>query len=86
MNFLVVDPFVEEVVNAVNKIKSINSWCTPILVYSFGTVAWSKTELEALDRKTRVMMTEYRVHHAKSAVERLYLPRKKGPQLNRLII
>jgi hypothetical protein len=64
--------------NAVNKIKSINSWCTPVLMYSFGTVAWSKTELEALDRKTRVMMTEYRVHHPKSAVERLYLPRKKG--------
>jgi hypothetical protein len=64
--------------NATNKIKSINSWCTPILMYSFGIVGWSNTELQSLDRKTRVMMTEFRMHHPKSAIERIYLPRKQG--------
>jgi hypothetical protein len=64
--------------NAINKFKSINSWCTPVLMYSFGIVEWSNTELQSLDRKTRVMMTEFRIHHPKSAIERIYLPRKQG--------
>jgi hypothetical protein len=55
--------------NATNKIKSINSWCTPILMYSFGIVGWSNSELQSLDRKTRVMMTEFRIHHPKSAID-----------------
>jgi hypothetical protein len=47
-------------------------------MYSFGIVGWSNTELQLLDRKTRVMMTEFRIHHPKSAIERIYLPRKQG--------
>ncbi|KAL1445943.1 hypothetical protein WDU94_010899 [Cyamophila willieti] len=43
-----------------------------------GVLKWSKTDLEELDRIIRVQMTRYRSRHPKSAVERVYIPRKKG--------
>jgi hypothetical protein len=64
--------------NAKNKIAAINTWCVPILTYTFGVIPWSQTEIEAFDRQVRVLMTEYRIHHPKSAMERLYLPRNMG--------
>ncbi|KAL1447199.1 hypothetical protein WDU94_005635 [Cyamophila willieti] len=66
--------------NGFNKIKGINTWCIPILTYSFGVVPWTKTDLQDLDRRTRVLMTQYRMHHPKACTERLYLPRKRGGQ------
>lgn len=64
--------------NGQNKIKAINSWCVPILSYSFGIIPWTKTDLQALDRQTRVLMTQHRIHHPRSCMERLYLPRAMG--------
>ena len=61
-----------------NKIKGINTWAIPILIYSFGVINWNNTELEDINRKIRVIMTKYRFHHPKSATERIYLPRKEG--------
>ncbi|KAI5744236.1 hypothetical protein M8J76_000423 [Diaphorina citri] len=66
--------------NGQNKIKAINSWCVPILSYSFGIIPWTKTDLQALDRQTRVLMTQHRIHHPRSCMERLYLPRAMGGQ------
>lgn len=64
--------------NAKNKFQSINSWAIPALSYSFGVIKWSRTALEGLNRKIRTTLTAHRVHHPKSATERLYLPRKEG--------
>ncbi|KAI5725072.1 hypothetical protein M8J77_010587 [Diaphorina citri] len=64
--------------NGQNKIKAINSWCVPILSYSFGIIPWTKTDLQALDRQTRVLMTQHRIHHPRSCMQRLYLPRAMG--------
>jgi hypothetical protein len=61
-----------------NKIKAINTWAIPLLTYSFGILKWTETELEDLNRKTRTICTEFRIHHPKSAVERFHLPRKLG--------
>lgn len=63
---------------AKNKIKAINSWCIPILTYSFGVIHWSQTDLDNLNTMIRTTLTKYRMHHPKSSVERLYIPRKQG--------
>jgi hypothetical protein len=63
---------------AKNKIKAINTWAIPLLSYSFGILNWTETDLEELNRKTRTLFTEYRVHHPKSAIERFHLPRRYG--------
>ncbi|XP_059045798.1 uncharacterized protein LOC131841493 [Achroia grisella] len=61
-----------------NKIRAYNGWVIPVLLYTFGVLRWSQTELEALDRKVRTTMTLHRMHHPKSSVMRLYIPRKAG--------
>lgn len=64
--------------NAGNITKAINTYAVPILTYSFGVINWTATDLEELQRKTRVLMTKHRMHHPKSAVERTTIPRNEG--------
>ena len=39
---------------------------------------WSLTEIKKADTKIGKLLTMHRMHHAKSDVNRLYLPRKEG--------
>ena len=48
------------------------------LRYSAAFVSWRKSELQALDRKTRKLFTIYGTLHSKLDVHRLYIPRKEG--------
>ena len=64
--------------NAKNITKAINTYAVPILTYSFGVINWTATDLEDLQRKTRVLMTKHRMHHPKSAVERTTITRNEG--------
>lgn len=64
--------------NFPNKIKAINTYAIPILTYSFGIIKWSKTDLDNLSRLIRVIMTKHRMHHPKSAIERMSLPQEMG--------
>ncbi|KAJ8935917.1 hypothetical protein NQ314_012585 [Rhamnusium bicolor] len=64
--------------SAINKTKAINTYAIPVAVYTFGTIKWTQTELEALDRQTRTLFTKYRTHHPKSSVVRFHLPRSQG--------
>lgn len=64
--------------NGKNLITAINSWAIPALTYSSGVIKWSQTDLDELDRRTRVLLTKFRCLHPNSAIERLYLPRNKG--------
>ncbi|KAI5738427.1 hypothetical protein M8J77_006974 [Diaphorina citri] len=57
---------------------AINTYCVPILTYSFGLIKWSETDVKALDIDTRVSLTKNNTHHPKSSKERLYIPRKNG--------
>ena len=41
-------------------------------------VSWRKSELQAIDRKTRKLFTIYGALHPKSDVDRLYIARKEG--------
>nr|XP_026484151.1 uncharacterized protein LOC113392088 [Vanessa tameamea] len=61
-----------------NKVRAFNGWVMPVLMYSFGILKWTQKELDALDRRVRVLLTAYRMHHPRSSVMRLYIPRRCG--------
>ncbi|XP_064292512.1 uncharacterized protein LOC135310067 [Plodia interpunctella] len=61
-----------------NMIKAINTFCIPILTYSFGVIKWSKTNIITIERMTRTILTKYNYLHPKSAIERMVIKRKNG--------
>ena len=64
--------------NDENLVRGVNVWAVSLLRYSAAFVSWRKSELEAIDRKTRKLFTIYGTLHPKSDVDRLYIPRKEG--------
>ena len=64
--------------NAGNTVHAINVWAVSAFRYSAGILDWTKEELEEIDRKTRKLLTVYRMHHPKADTDRLYLPREVG--------
>ena len=50
----------------------------PVVTYSFNVINWTLQELDKLDTKVRRFLTVYKMHHPKSDVDRLYLPRTEG--------
>ena len=64
--------------NSANKLEAINTLAVPVVTYSFNIINWTLQELAKLDTKTRKFLTMYKMHHPKSDVDRLYLPRIEG--------
>ena len=64
--------------NARNKITAIGALAVPVLRYSFGIINWRIEEIKQIDRKTRKMLTMYKMHHPKADTDRLYVKRKEG--------
>ena len=64
--------------NGGNSVRGVNTWAVSLLRYSAAFVSWTKSELQAIDRKTRKLLTIYGALHPKSDVDRLYIPRKEG--------
>ena len=64
--------------NARNKITATGALAVPILRYSFGIFNWRIGEIKKIDRKTRKMITMYKMHHPKADIDRLYVKRKEG--------
>ena len=64
--------------NGWNIILAIISRAVSIVRFGAKIISWTKMELEELDRKTRKLITMYRVHHRKADVDRLYLQRCEG--------
>src|SRR5215469_13475024 len=64
--------------NARNKITAIGALAVPVLRYSFGVINWRFEEIKQIDRRTRKMLTMYKVHHPKADIDRLYAKRKEG--------
>ena len=60
-----------------NKIMAINSLAIPVLSYSFNLVNWSKTDMQGMDRKTRKILTMFKIHQPQADPERLYVSRSK---------
>ena len=61
--------------NAMNKIEGINTLAIPVVSYSFIIINWTLDDIRKLDRKMRKLLTKERMHHPKSDVDRMYLPR-----------
>ena len=64
--------------NGGNLVHGVNAWAVSLLRYSAAFVSWRKSELQAIDRKTRKLFTIYGALHPNSDVDRLYIPRKEG--------
>ena len=57
-----------------SKLNGGNTWAVSLLRYSAAFVNWRKSELQAVDRKTRKLFTIYGPLHPKSDLDRLYIP------------
>ena len=64
--------------NGGNLVRGVNTWAVSLLRYSAGFVSWRKSELQAIDRKTRKLFAICGALRPKSEVGRLYIPRKEG--------
>jgi hypothetical protein len=64
--------------NARNKITTIGALAVPVLRYSFGIINWRTEEIKKIDRKTRKMLTMYKMSHPKADIDMLYVKRKEG--------
>ena len=64
--------------NGGNLVCGVNTWAVSLLRYSAAFVSSRKSELQAIDRKSRMLFTIYGALHPKSDVGRLYIPRKEG--------
>ena len=62
--------------NGGNLVHGVNTLAVSLLRYSAAFVSWGKSELQAIDRKTRRLFTIYRALHPKSDVDR-YLGKKE---------
>jgi len=52
--------------NARNKITATGTLAVPILRYIFGIINWRTEEIKKIDRKTKKMLTMYKMHHPKA--------------------
>ena len=64
--------------NSGNTILAINSRAVSLIRYGPGMIAWTKSELQKIDRKTRKLMTVYRGIHKQVDIDRLYFKRSQG--------
>ena len=62
--------------NTRNKITAIEALVVPVLRYSFGIINWRIEEIKKFDRKTRKVLTLYKMYHPKADTGRLYVKRK----------
>ena len=63
--------------NGGNLVRGVNAWAVSLIRYSAAFVSWRKSELQAIDRKTRKLFTIYGALHPESDVDRLYIPREE---------
>ena len=65
--------------NGGNLVCGVNTWGVSLLRYSEAFVSWRKSELQAIDRKTRQLFTICEALHAKSDMQTdyIYLERKE---------
>jgi hypothetical protein len=64
--------------NAKNKITAVGSLADPVLRYGFAVTNWRLDEVRKTDRKTREIVTIYKINQNKADTYRLYVERKGG--------
>ena len=58
--------------NGGNLVRGVKTWVGSLLRYSAIFVSWRKSELQAVDRKTRKLFTVYGALHPKSDADIVY--------------
>ena len=66
--------------NSLNKFKAINVLAVPVAAYSFNILNRKVTELAKINTKIRKLLTQEKMHHPRSDVDRVYLSRNQGGQ------
>ena len=61
-----------------NKVRAINQLAVPVVSYGFGVIDWPQKDLNALDIKTRKILTYHKMIYRNQCLDRLYLPRSEG--------
>ena len=56
--------------NGGNLVRGVNTWTASLLRYSGAFASWRKSELQAIDRRTRTLFTIYGALHPKSDIDR----------------
>jgi len=64
--------------NARNKITATGALAVPVLRNSFGVINWRIEEMKKIGRKSRKMLTMYKMLRPKADIDRLYVKRKEG--------
>ena len=64
--------------NGGNLVYGVNTLAVSLLRYSAALIIWRKSELHAIDRKTRKLFTIYGTLHPMLDVDRLYISIKEG--------
>jgi hypothetical protein len=70
--------------NFKNKITAIGTLAIPLLRYIFDIINWRLEEIKKIDRKTRKILTMYKMHHPEADTDRLYVKRKGGRGLSQI--
>ena len=63
--------------NGGNLVRGVNTWAVSLFRYSAAFASWKKSDLQAIDRKTRKLFTMYGALHPKSDEDRFCIPRKE---------
>ena len=64
--------------NGGNLVRGVNTWAVSLLRYSAAFVSQRKSELQAIDRKTRILFTMYMaLHPSKMQTDYTYLEKKE---------
>jgi hypothetical protein len=63
--------------NPKNKFTTIGALTFPVLRYNFGIINWRLEETRKIDRKTRKVLTVYKMHHRKADVDKLYVKKER---------
>ncbi len=63
---------------ATKQVELMNAWAVGVYAYYYAFLGWGRKELRAVDVLTRKILYEHKAQHPQAAIERLYLPRKKG--------
>ncbi|KAK9695356.1 hypothetical protein QE152_g32628 [Popillia japonica] len=48
-------------------VTAVNTYASPVLMYSFGIIDWTATELDDINRLVRVTFTKHKAHHPRGA-------------------
>ena len=68
----------KSILNEGNLVHGVDTWAGSLIRYSAVFVSSRKSELQAIQGKTRKLFTMYGALHPKSDVDSLYIPRKEG--------